>query len=335
MAFLRFFAQRLLYLLLQLLGVVTITFFLVHLLPGNPAQALAGQGASPAAVKAISHQLGFDKPLPQQYVIYVNNVLHGEFGNSIYTGQTVLKDLQQRIPATLELVTLSMLIGVVVGIPLGIYSGLKQRGVISRIVFFYGMLTGAVPDFWLALILVFVLFFVLGWAPPPFGRLGVLTPPPHVTGFYLIDSVLSGQWDVLVSVLKYLALPTITLVFVYMGNVVKQARSSVEEVSQSEFIEYARACGLSERVVLRYMLRNALAPVVTVIAITYGFLLGGAVLVETVFSWGGLGQYAVQSITNSDYAPITGFVLVAALFMALMYLVVDVLYAVLDPRIQY
>src|ERR1700730_3119237 len=225
MAFLRFLAQRFLYLVLQLLGVVTITFFLVHLLPGNPAEALAGQGASPAAVAAISHQLGFDKPLPQQYVIYVNNVLHGQFGNSIYTGQTVLKDLQQRIPATLELVTLSMLIGVVVGIPLGIYSGLKQRGVVSRLVFVYGMLTGAVPDFWLALILVSVFFFLLRWAPPPLGRLGVLVPPPHVTGSYLVDSLVSGQWGTFVSVLRYLGLPTITLVFVYMGNIVRQARS--------------------------------------------------------------------------------------------------------------
>jgi ABC-type dipeptide/oligopeptide/nickel transport system permease component len=330
-----FLGQRLFYLALQLLGVVTITFFLVHLLPGNPAEALAGVGASPATVATISHRLGLDKPLPEQYVIYLNNVIHGQLGDAIYTGQTVVQDLAQRIPATLELVTVSMVIAVVIGIPLGIYSGLRRRGIVSKVVFVYGMLTGAIPDFWLALILIFVLFYVLRWAPPPLGRIGILTPPPHVTGFYLIDSVLNGDPGTFTSVVKYMALPVATLVFVYMGNIVKQARASIEEVEQSDFIEYARACGLSERVVLRYMLRNALAPVVTVIAITYGFLFGGAVLVETVFSWGGLGQYAVQSITNSDYAPVTGFVLVAALFMAVIYLVVDLLYVALDPRIQY
>lgn len=335
MRLLSFLGQRLFYLMLQLLGVVTITFFLVHLLPGNPAVALAGVGASPTTVAAISHRLGFDKPLPEQYAIYLNNVAHGQLGDAIYTGQTVLKDLEQRIPATLELVTVSMVIAVVVGVPLGIYSGLRRRGFVSKAVFVYGMLTGAIPDFWLALVLIYVLFYVLHWAPPPLGRLGILTPPAQVTGLYLVDSLLSGDPGTFVSVVRYMALPTLTLVFVYMGNIVKQARSSIEEVEQSDFVEYARACGLSQRVILRYMLRNALAPVVTVVAITYGFLFGGAVLVETVFSWGGLGQYAVQSITNSDYAPITGFVLVAALFMAAIYLVVDLLYAALDPRIQY
>lgn len=336
MRFLRFLLRRAFYLIFQLIGVVTITFFLVRLIPGNPAQALAGVSARKETVAAIERQLGLDKPLPVQYGIYVRNLLQGELGFSIFTGQTVREDLEQRFPATVELVTVSMLTAIVVGVPLGIYVALRRRGVLNKIVFVYGMLTGALPDFWLGLILVFVFFFLLHWAPAPMGRLGPLAiPPARVTGSFLLDSLFAGDGGVFWLSLKHLALPVITLVFIYMGNIVKMARSSMEGVMQSDFIEYARASGLPRLVVMRYALRNALAPVATVIAFNYGFLLGGAVLVETVFSWGGLGQYAVQSIINSDYAPITGFVIVAALFMSVMYLLLDVVYAVIDPRIQY
>jgi ABC-type dipeptide/oligopeptide/nickel transport system permease component len=167
------------------------------------------------------------------------------------------------------------------------------------------------------------------------GQLGVIPPPSHVTGFYLVDSLLAGNLKLFVSVLSYLILPSLTLVLVYMGNIVKMTRTSVEGVASSDFVEFARACGLPRSNILRYIFRNAMAPVVTVIAFNTGFLLGGAVLVETVFSWGGLGEYAVQSITNSDYAAIMGFVLVAALGMAIIYLMLDLVYVMLDPRIRY
>lgn len=332
----RFLIKRAFYLALQLLGVVTITFFLVRLIPGNPAQAIAGVGASPTSVAAIEKQLGLDQPLPVQYLIYLSNLVHGEFGDSIFTGQPVRNDLAQRIPATLELVTVSMLIAVIVGIPLGVYVALKKTGILNKIMFGYGMLTGAVPDFWLGLILVFIFFFVLRWAPPPMGRLGALgIPPDRITGSYLIDSVLTGDWQNLRLTVSYMVLPVMTLVLIYMGNIVKMARTSMTSVMQSDFIDYARACGLPRGVVIRYALRNAMAPVATVVAFNYGFLLGGAVLVEAIFSWGGLGQYAVQSIINSDYAPITGFVLVVALLMSIMYLLLDLVYALIDPRIQF
>ena len=336
MRFARFLVRRSLYLVLQLLGIVTITFFLVRMIPGNPAQAFAGVGARKETVEAIERQLGLDKPLPAQYLIYIKNLLQGEMGDSLYTGQPVLKDLAQRIPATFELITLSMLMAVSLGVPLGIYLALHRTGITNKIVFGYGMLTGALPDFWLGLILVFVFFFTLHWAPAPIGRIGVLDAPPmRVTGLYLVDSVIAGEWGTFKLSLHHLALPVITLVFIYMGNIVKMTRSSMEEVMQSDFIEYAQACGLPQGLIIRYALRNALAPVVTVIAFSYGFLLGGAVLVETVFSWGGLGQLAVQSLVNSDYAPITGFVLVVAVFMSVIWLTLDIVYAVLDPRIQY
>lgn len=334
MKLLSFLLRRIIYLSLQVLGVMTLTFFLERLIPGNPALLLAGKGASPESVRSIEHQLGLDQPLPLQYLIYLGNLVHGQLGNSIITNQPVLRDVEQRVPATFELVTVSMLIVVLVGIPLGIYSASHPHGIVSRVTYVYGQLSGAIPDFWLGLILIFVFFFSVRWLPPPLGQTGFLSAPPHRTGIELVDSLLAGDIGLFGQVLAYLTLPTATLVLTNMGNVVKLAHSSMEEVANSDFVEFARACGLAPRVVLRYALRNALPPVITVVAFTYGILLGGAVLVETVFSWDGMGQYAVQSVKGSDYAALTGFVLFAALFMAAVYLVLDLIYAWVDPRIQ-
>ena len=332
----RFIMRRAFYLLIQMAGVVTILFFLVRLIPGNPAQTLAGVGVRRESVEMLERRLGFDKPLPVQYILYVGRVLQGNLGDSLFTGQPVRKDLEERFPATFELVTVSMLASAVIGIPLGIFVALRGKGIVNQIVVFYGLLTGALPDFWLGLIFVFVFFFLLHWAPAPMGRVGALGhPPTRVTGLYLVDSLLTGDWQAFQLSLGHLVLPVLTLTLIYMGNIVKMARSTMTEVMQSEFIEYARACGLPRRVILMYALRNALAPVVTVIAFNYGFLLGGAVLVETVYSWGGLGEYAVQSIVNSDYFSITGFALVTAVFMAVMYLLLDFVYLLIDPRIRY
>jgi ABC-type dipeptide/oligopeptide/nickel transport system permease component len=330
---LRFILRRSAYLVLQLLGVVTVTFFLVRLIPGNPAEALAGVGASPQAIAGIERSLGLDKPLPVQYWIYLQNLARGDLGNSIFTGQPVLRDLEQRVPATGELLFFAILIIATVGTALGIYSATRRGGIVSKVVTGYGMLTGSIPDFWLGLVLVFIFFYLLRWAPPPLGRFDPLQVPPTGTGFYVFDSIVSGNMSALITALRFLTLPVITLVLVYMGNVVKQTRVSMEDVERSEFIEFARACGLPGGVVLRYKLRNAIAPTVTVLAFTVGYLLGGAVLVETVFSWGGLGQYAVQSIANADYAALTGIVGVVAVLMSLIFLVLDIVYAVLDPRI--
>jgi ABC-type dipeptide/oligopeptide/nickel transport system permease component len=331
-----YLCRRIIYLTLQVLGVVTLTFFLVHLIPGDPAIKLAGQGATPQTVHQIQHNLGLDKPLPQQYAIYVGNVVHGDLGNSIITNQPVARDLRDRLPATLELVTVSMFFVVIIGIPLGVITALRPRGVASKGTFVYGMVSGALPDFWFGLVFIFIFFFSLHWLPAPLGRLPLeATPPAHRTGFYLIDSLLAGDTATFKQVVLCLILPVATLVITNMGNVVKIMRSSIEEVTQSDFLQFARACGLPRWVVLRYMVRNSLAPVITVIAFTYGLLLGGTILVETVFSWGGMGSYAVQAVKGGDYAAITGFVMFVAVFMALVYLVLDLVYAWVDPRIQY
>lgn len=334
MRLLRFVSRRIVYLSLQVLGVMTLTFVLERLIPGNPAIVLAGKAATPETVHSIERQLGLDKPLPVQYLIYLSNLVHGQLGSSIYTDQPVIRDIEQRVPATFELVTVSMLIVVLVGIPLGMYSASHPRGIVSRATYLYGQLSGAIPDFWLGLMLIFVFFFSVRWLPPPLGQTGLLPPPPHRTGIDLIDSLFAGDIGLFGQVVAYLTLPTVTLVLTNMGNVVKMAHSSMEEVAHSDFVEFARACGLPRQVVLRYALRNALPPVITVVAFTYGILLGGAVLVEVVFSWDGMGQYAVQSVKGSDYAALTGFVLFAALFMAAVYLLLDIVYAWVDPRIQ-
>ena len=335
MGFLKFLGRRTVYLCFQVVGIVTIAFFLVRIAPGNPAVFLAGLAANEETIGKIEHQLGLDKPLPVQYAYFWRDLMRGDLGVSLFTGQPVIQDLKWRVPATLELTVLSVILCVITGVPLGIFVALRKGGVAERIVFGYGMLTGGIPDFWLGLILVFVFFFLLRWAPAPMGRLGVMASPPEtVTGFYLIDSALQGEWETFGVAAKHLALPVLTLVVVYMGLIVKMTRSSMEEVAGAEFMDYGRACGLPRSTMIRYQLRNALAPVVTVVAFTNGFLLGGTVLVETVFSWGGVGEYAVQSITQSDYWPLQGFVLVAAAFMAINYLILDLVYALIDPRVR-
>ena len=334
MRFIRFLGRRAIYLIPQLLGIVTIVFFLLRLLPGNPAQLIAGVAASDATIAAIEARLGLDEPMHIQYLLYLQNLLKGDMGDSWFTGASVTEDVISRFPATLELITISLLISLVLGIPLGVLIALRPGGPASRLTFFYGLLAGALPDFWVGLILVFFFFFRFDWAPAPFGRLGLLeSVPALVTGFYTIDSIIGRNWETLKSALTHLALPVLTLVFVYMGAILKMTVSTMEEMLNSEFIDYARSFGLPRIRIMFYALRNAMPPVVTIIGIIYGFLLGGAVLVEQIFSWGGLGQYAIQSITHADYAPVQGFVLISALFNVIIYLLLDIFYFWLDPRV--
>jgi peptide/nickel transport system permease protein len=223
---------------------------------------------------------------------------------------------------------------VLIGIPLGILSATRKGSFYERGITFYSMLTGGLPDFWLGLILVFIFYYLLGIAPPPMGRMGISAIDLRViTGLNLVDSIIQGNWKAFEVAIRYLTLPVLTLVLVYTGNIIKMTRSSMEEVMESDFMDYARACGLPNKTVISYQLRNALSPVVTVIAFTNGYLLGGSVLVESVFSWGGMGQYAVQSVTQADYWPLQGFVLVAAMYMAINYLILDIVNMVIDPRI--
>jgi peptide/nickel transport system permease protein len=314
--------------------VSVIVFFLIRLLPGDPSYTLAGPYASPDRIAEVRQGLGLDEPIISQYIQYLGRVFAGDFGTSWRTSQPVLADIQQRLPATLELVFAAVLLSILVGVPLGVAVAAAKGGVLERIVIFYGMLAGSLPDFWIGLLLILVFFYLLGWAPAPLGQLDfVVSTPDHITGAYAVDALLTGNWEALGSASAQLVLPVLTLVLVYMPLVLKTARSAMEEMLESHFVLQARASGLPRSVQLRYALRNALPPVVTVVGIEFWFLLGGAVLVETIFAWGGLGQYAVESVINSDYAPVQAVVLVTAFFTTLVFLVVDLLYHLLDPRI--
>jgi peptide/nickel transport system permease protein len=280
-------------------------------------------------------QLGLEEPLYVQFGIYVHNLLQGDLGTSWQTTRPVLEDLILRFPATLELVTLSLLLAIVVGVSLGVFAARRPNGWVARVADFYGLSAGAVPDFWFALVLIFIFYTLLGWAPAPLGRMDMIVfPPPQVTGAYTIDSLIAGDFQAFRSALSHLVLPVLTLGLLNAGPILKMTQATMERMLESDFSRYEVLSGVPQRLVVRHALRNALPSIVTIISVLYGYLIGGAVLVETVFSWGGAGQYAVQGVLNSDIYPVLGFVLFSAVFSLIVYIVVDLIYVLLDPRVR-
>ncbi len=319
----------------QLFGVLLVTFVLVRLLPGDPALLLLGNMATPDAIASLRQRLGLDQGLWTQFVRYLGRVLHGDLGTSIFTSHPVVQDLIERAPATLELISYAMIVTVVAGVGLAVLSVTARGRFFDYFTRAYGLAAGALPDFWVGLLLIFFLYHIAGWAPPPFGRLDTyLTAPRTITGFYTLDSLLAGNWADLGSATGRLVLPVATISIVNTGAMMKMTQTVFAGVYDSAFIRHARASGLPQRRIVAMALKNSLPPIITTAGFLFGFLLGAAVLVETIFSWGGLGQYAVQAVINSDYPALQGFVMVAAIFVLLVYLVVDVLYELVDPRIQ-
>lgn len=319
----------------QMFGITLITFLLIRLLPGDPVLLMLGNTATPASIAALREHLGLDKGIWEQFIIYVGHAIHGDLGISLFTSNPVVTDLIERAPATLELITYAMILIVLIGVTVAVVAVVKKGGITDYISRVYCLAAGAIPDFWVGLLLIFFLFHLAGIAPAPFGRIGTAVPAPHtITGFYTIDSLISGNWVAFKSSVERLALPVLTLVIVYTGMLMKITKVTFADIYRSEFIQHQRACGLSERLIIKSALRNGLPPIITMVGFLFGYLLGAAVLVETIFSWGGLGQYAVQSIVNSDYPALQGFILVASLFILIVYLIVDVLYELVDPRIK-
>lgn len=317
-------------------GVITIVFILLRLMPGSPVYRLAGAHATPDLIESITRRLHLDRPVWEQYLLYLQGLVTGDWGESSQTSNPVTVDLVARIPITLELITYTLINCIVIGVFLGALSALNEKGVIRRIADVYGLIAGAIADFWLGLMLIYVFFFLLGWAPPPMGRISMLmTEPTRITGFILVDSVLTGNWAVFANAFPRYILPVTTLTFCFMGQIVKMMRSSVSDILQSDFISYAKMMGMPKRVIRNYSMKNAMPPVVTMVGFVYGFLLGGAVLVETVFAWGGLGQYVVQGVAYHDYPAIQGFMIVATIFSMLVYLAVDIVCMLIDPRVKY
>jgi peptide/nickel transport system permease protein len=329
-----YIGRRLLFIAPQLLGIVLVSFLLIKTIPGDPAVLMLGPTATPEAIASLRTKMGLDEPILAQFVIYVQALVQGDLGTSWQTTRPVLEDLLQRFPATVELVTFGLLIAILIGVPLGLAAAVSPTGWIARVVDIYGLSAGAVPDFWLALVFIYVFYTLLGVLPPPLGRIDLaLVPPEQVTGIYTIDALLARDWEAFVSSAAHLVLPVATLGLINAAPILKMTHATVEKMLQSDFSRYEVLCGMPPRTVIWNALRNALPSIITIMGVLYGFLIGGAVLVEIVFSWGGAGQYAVQGVLNSDLYPVLGFVLFSAIFSLVVYLVVDLIYFAIDPRI--
>jgi peptide/nickel transport system permease protein len=323
--------------LLLALGATLIAFMLVQIVPADPVAAnLSDQAASdPAAVAQFRRQWGLDHSLPVQYYEYLRNVVHGDLGESQQTHRPVLRDLQQFVPATIELAIPAMVLSTILGIALGTFAAVQRGKVSDQIVRVFSLLGLSTPPFWLAILALFFFFFKLGWFPSGDRLSPINLPPPKTTGLYTVDAVLHGQWAVARDAFSHLVLPVCVLAAYIVGLLTRFTRSAVLEVLENDYVRTARAKGLPPHVVLfRHTLRAALVPVITVTGLAFGSLLSGTVLVESIFSWPGVGQYAYKSAVSLDLRAIMG----VSLFVALVYvgvnLAVDILYGIIDPRIR-
>jgi peptide/nickel transport system permease protein len=326
------------YIIPQFFGVLVVIFIMVRAVPGDPARLMAGTLVSPEGVELIRERMGLTGPLYKQFLIYVRNVFTGDFGDSWYTGNPVIQDIANKLPATLELIFLALIMTLLVILPIALKSISEGESLVKRLsgkmLFVWGLTAGAFPDFWLGLILILLFFTKLGWLPAPIGQLPIGVTVTRITGMVFFDSLFTGNWIAFGSHLKALILPVFVLTFVYGSGICKVTLVTANSVRKSDFIEYAKACSLPSKRVQSYIKRATYPSTVTYTALLFGFLIGGAVLVEHVFSWGGIGQYAIQSVTNSDYAAIQGVVLIAAIINIVIYMLVDVIYFIVDPRIE-
>lgn len=327
-----FLAKRVGALLVSLLIVSVVTFSVTHLI-GNPVYFLLGPKYTPEQLQKAITDLGLDQPMWRQYLTYLGNLLQGDLGTSRYTFTPVLEDLLERAPATLELSTYALLLGVAWAVPAGIYAGVNPRGLFARFADAVARAGVSIPGFWLSLLLVFVFFAKLGWLPAPLGRIDrAFRELPPITGWLTIDALLAGNLAAFGSALRHLAMPTLALALTTSPSILQITRAKTIEIMQSDYIRSARAFGMQPSTVYRYAFKNMLAPVLTMITMTYGFLISGTVLVEVVFTWPGLGLYAVNAMNHSDYEPVLGVVLFSTAFYLFLYLVADIVNSLVDPR---
>ncbi|MEQ8998628.1 MAG: ABC transporter permease [Coleofasciculus sp. B1-GNL1-01] len=329
--------KRLLNLLPVLLGITLLVFLFLHLIPGDPATVLLGERATPEQVEALREQLGLNQPLPLQYLTFINNLLHLDFGTSIISGIPIIDEIKTRFPATFELSLAAMIVAVILGIPAGILAAVYKNRPADNITMVGSLLGVSMPVYWLGLLLIYLFAITLNWFPPS-GRISIeagLTFQP-ITGFYLFDAILKLDVNLLKDVLSHLILPALTLGTIPLAILARITRSSLLEVLSQDYIRTARAKGIPEHwVILRHGLKNALLPVVTIIGLQFGTLLGGAILTETIFSWPGIGSWIYEGILARDYPVVQGGVVVVSVIFVLVNLVVDISYALVDPRIKY
>ncbi len=334
---LTYLARRLALAVVALFGVILVAFLVAHMVPADPlAMVLSETATKDPSIRAMyMKRWGLDRPLPEQFLVYLTNVLQGDLGESFTTRRAVLRDLGQFLPATIELSLAAILVSVVFGLPLGVWAAIRRNRAADHVTRVVSLVGSASPIFWTGLVALYFFYYLLAWAPGP-GRLDThLTSPPRVTGFLLVDSLVAGQTEVFASAVRHLILPAFVLGWFIMGIVARITRSALLEVLDTDYVRTARAKGLSEGLVVGlHALRNALIPVVTVTGLNFASVLSGAVLTETVFAWPGIGRYAVTASTRLDYPAILGVTMLAAVIYITVNLVVDILYGVLDPRIR-
>lgn len=335
MSLLRYALFRLALAVPVLLAILAVTFVITHALPADPAVQAAGPLATAADVAAKRHELGLDQSLGWQFLHYFGNVLSGDLGRSAFTSRPAIDEIAERLMPTLTLITAASFFAVVIGLGVALLSADRRRGPRDWLARTFGTVGTAIPDFFLGLLFIFALYVEWHVFPEPVGQAGTLAPdiPAH-THSYFIDAIIAWNGEAVWQSFQHAVLPVATLAIIYAAPIYRVARAAIEETRRAAYVDYATMMGGSSRLVWRYAIENAIPPILTITGIVYGVLLGGALLVENVFSWGGIGQYAVEAVKKSDYFPIQDFVLVAAVFSVLVYIVVDLLHASLDPRVR-
>src|SRR5438067_336735 len=332
---LRFVVRRLMLLVPIVVGLSLLVFLWIHALPGSPAEALLGERATPATITSFKHQYGLDKPIYSQYFAWAKTTLKGDFGYSITDRRKVTTDFWERFPSTVELAVAAMFVAILLGIPLGFIAAKRYGSWLDHSSLVASLIGISTPVFFLAIILKYLFAVKLHWLPTV-GRISVLIDTPHPTNFYVLDAIVSGDWSALWDVIKHLMLPAIALGSIPLAIVARITRAAVLDVQNEDYVRTARAKGLAPRIVdRRHVLRNALLPISTIIGLQTGFLLSGAILTETVFARPGMGSWLRDAIFNRDYPVLQGGILFLAIVFVMVNLIVDVSYAIINPRIRY
>lgn len=330
-------ARRLLSSLPALFGVIVFTFVLMRVLPGDPAVFFAaGPNSSEEDIATIRRDMGLDRPMVEQLVFYVSDIAHGRLGRSLLTGRPVADDLYDRLPASLELTLTALLMALLLAVPLGVLAALRRGSVVDHALRIFCSLGVCIPTFVTGLLLIYVFYYLLGFAPDPTGRLDVfVSPPPRITGFLLFDFLLRGDFDGWRAAAGQLTLPALTMALFVLAPLARMTRAAMLVSLGSDYVRTARSIGLSpHKVVVVYALRTAILPVLTITGIVFSTMLGANVLVEKVFSWPGVASYALDALLASDYAPVQGFVLLMATVFVIVNLSIDVIYGIADPRVS-
>ncbi|MFC3528941.1 ABC transporter permease subunit [Paracoccus mangrovi] len=333
---LRFILSKLLYLIPTVFGITLVAFSFIRLLPGDPVLLMAGErGVSPERYAEITAQLGYDKPIWQQYLSYLNQLAHGDLGNSLVTKKPVLAEFLTLFPATVELGLVAIIIATLIGVPVGVIAAIERGSWFDQISMTGALVGFSMPIFWWGLLLIILFSGILQWTPVS-GRISLMYFFPPVTGFMLIDSLLSGQKGAFLSAISHLILPAVVLATIPLAVIARQTRSAMLEVMGEDYVRTARAKGLSPtRVIGVHALRNAMIPVITTIGLQIGVLLAGAILTETIFSWPGIGKWMIDSISRRDYPVVqSGLLLIAGIVM-IVNLLVDLTYGLINPRIRH